>query len=426
MYEDLIREERLLKHVEYLSEYVGPRIYGTETERKASEYIASVLEEYGLDTAVERFTIPSYITKGAKLKIVESEQGIDCVPLTYSASTPFGGLERPLVCVGDGSEAEYEGKDVSDKIVLVRQPAKDRIHTYKKIVATAAALGSAGAIIYSREGPPCNYSLAPGELPLIPTVSISSTEGQNILLKLLEIGEVKVHLTINVEENGLESCNVIGTLQGNAQKEDMVVLCAHIDSVIGSPGANDNGTGVAAVLEIAQASIKVQLEKTMKFLFFGAEEPHPYCLGSRYYVKKHKSDMAKIKAVLNLDEIGVGTRIDNRFCLKTHYYSRLYDGEDTKTEKWLSDLILSIGRKLQYKVYEIETPGISDNVPFSWEGVPAVLFRWMDDALAHTPEDRSINVDSEKVKKVALVAANAAWEIANINLTLSPLSLYYP
>jgi len=58
------------------------------------------------------------------------------------------------------------------------------------------------------------------------------------------------------------------------------VLSAHQDSVINSPGANDNASGVAAALELARIMAEKKPKRTVAFMIFGAEEPYPYYFGS--------------------------------------------------------------------------------------------------------------------------------------------------
>ena len=94
---------------------------------------------------------------------------------------------------------------------------------------------------------------------------------------------------------------------GTERPDEIVVVGAHYDSVVGSPGANDNATGVAGVLELARMLRSQQLSRTVHFVAFVNEEP-PYsytnAMGSRRYAERAASKGERITAMLSLETIG--------------------------------------------------------------------------------------------------------------------------
>jgi len=106
---------------------------------------------------------------------------------------------------------------------------------------------------------------------------------------------------------GRDYQNIIATKKGNKRPEEVVIIGAHYDSVIGSPGANDNGSGVSALLELARLSSGMETGRTIKFIAFVNEEP-PFFLsddmGSRVYARDAKKRSEDIKAMLCLETIG--------------------------------------------------------------------------------------------------------------------------
>jgi Zn-dependent M28 family amino/carboxypeptidase len=101
--------------------------------------------------------------------------------------------------------------------------------------------------------------------------------------------------------------NIEAELRGG---EDIVVIGAHYDSVIGSPGADDNGTGVAAVIELARAFAGKSPKRTIRFLAFANEEPPHFAtlqMGSFRYAQRCKERGEKIVAMLSLETIGYFT-----------------------------------------------------------------------------------------------------------------------
>ena len=101
--------------------------------------------------------------------------------------------------------------------------------------------------------------------------------------------------------------NVDATLPGASRADEIVVLGAHYDSVRGSPGANDNGTGVAAVLELAGALDATAHARSIRFVLFVNEEP-PFFqterMGSLVYARRCRGRGEKIVAMLTPETIG--------------------------------------------------------------------------------------------------------------------------
>ena len=101
--------------------------------------------------------------------------------------------------------------------------------------------------------------------------------------------------------------NVIATIPGKRKPEDIYMLIAHFDSIseqpeISAPGADDNASGTAAVLEIARILKDVPLGSSIQFVIFSNEEQDR--LGSRHFAKKARKQGLRIKGCINLDVIG--------------------------------------------------------------------------------------------------------------------------
>jgi len=101
--------------------------------------------------------------------------------------------------------------------------------------------------------------------------------------------------------------NVVATLKGCSRADEVIVIGAHYDSVPGSPGANDNGTGVAALLEIAALISAEKLDRTVHFVAFVNEES-PYFasdgMGSQNYARTCRTANLNIKAMFSLETMG--------------------------------------------------------------------------------------------------------------------------
>lgn len=130
--------------------------------------------------------------------------------------------------------------------------------------------------------------------------------------KLIDAG-----LEVQIQEYRVDNIvceNVIAELKGKASDE-IVVVGAHYDTVMPNcVGANDNGSGVAAVLALAQTMVKTPQDKTIRFAFFVNEEP-PYFqtehMGSLHYAKMLREKNEKVGVMLSLEAIGYYTDVPN-------------------------------------------------------------------------------------------------------------------
>lgn len=106
---------------------------------------------------------------------------------------------------------------------------------------------------------------------------------------------------------GREVSNLEVEVTGKDPVEEVVVIGAHYDSVLGSPGANDNGSGVAALLELARLFADAPQPAAIRFVAFVNEEPpfyHTEQMGSVVYAQRAKNRKTPIRAMLSLETIG--------------------------------------------------------------------------------------------------------------------------
>lgn len=101
--------------------------------------------------------------------------------------------------------------------------------------------------------------------------------------------------------------NLTAELRGAISAQEIVVVGAHYDSAVGTPGANDNASGTAAVLELARAFTGQRPGRTLRFVLFTNEEPpyyHHGSMGSLVYAKRCRARNDNIVAMLSLETIG--------------------------------------------------------------------------------------------------------------------------
>ncbi len=197
--------------------------------------------------------------------------------------------------------------------------------------------------------------------------------------------------------------NVIAEKPGTAAERKLVIAMAHLDSIniegdAGSiaPGADDNGSGSAAVLELARVLRNHVAEHDLQLVLFGGEELGLH--GSKHYVSTLGSDRERVVAALNMDMIA-GRNVDDRTVL-------IEAGERTVVDE-LADAADSF---TSLKVETSLNPFASDHVPFIQAGLPAALTIEGADsrnANIHTANDTLAHVDTELA--YAVIRMNAGF-----------------
>ncbi|MEW5806388.1 MAG: M28 family peptidase [Acidobacteriota bacterium] len=107
--------------------------------------------------------------------------------------------------------------------------------------------------------------------------------------------------------SGTEYGNIIATRTGRDEPYNIIVAGAHYDTVRGTPGANDNASGVSAVLELSRLFSTIDTRKTIRFIAFVNEEPPFFrtrLMGSRVYTRQAKKNNENILAMLSFEMIG--------------------------------------------------------------------------------------------------------------------------
>jgi len=180
---------------------------------------------------------------------------------------------------------------------------------------------------------------------------------------------------------GLQDRNIEATLHGiNNNSDEIYIICAHYDTVQRCPGADDDGSGVAALLSIAYIMEKYNFNHTIRFIAFSGEEQWMY--GSREYAREAYENGDNIIAVLNVDMIGFAVT-------STHYkYINLYKNEPSK---WISDLTISLSQTYyDYILLDVISLGQapSDHVYFWHYGYDGVFYQEYEfNYFYHTPND---------------------------------------
>lgn len=375
-----VSAERAMKYVEYLSKEIGTRPAGLPNEHRAAAYIANYFEGLGYSVELHEFAVTG---SNANVNVGYITFGDGTLWETGAAAGGFTVSGR-VISAGNGLLEDYPAGLEPGFIALVR-----RGQPFANIVANAKQRGAVGVIIYNTQfGARGNYPSAfnPSVTTDIPVLGAAYIHGTR-LLEQIAAGEVFVNLR-TVRYTNRRSYNVIATkpATNGDPNAPIVAVTGHYDSVVGSPGANDNGSGTALVMELAAILKDLNTDKEIRFIAFGAEEIG--LVGSNRYVQRlTPQEKERFIAVFNADMIA--TNHPN----VTHLVAATPNG----VQHIVTDSAKAAGARLGDSSLMPTTFGSSDHVPFHNAGIPAALFIWLGGGLVpsnyeiemyyHTPQD---------------------------------------
>ncbi|MEO5942515.1 MAG: M28 family peptidase [Ferruginibacter sp.] len=483
-YASIIDTNLLQKHLTIIaSAEMEGRETGTEGQRKAAAYIESQFGAVGLvhPAALKSYQqlYPLYqdslLETTLKIKGIAAEYGKDFItPLNSNENGSFKSNKIVFVGYGidDANYNDYANLNVKGKVVVffLGEPKKEGKYflnstgrysewTFPGIVkklAAAAARGAVGALVinpaqptfsqrsidntkksnvyYPREdaGKKINYALISNDFAksIIGDsydVFAAQIKGSELLSLQPIDNNASVSFSNKKYRNIINASNVIGIIEGTDKKDEYVFLTGHYDHLGMHDGkiyygADDDGSGTAAVIAMATAFAKAKAEghgprRTLVFMTVSGEEKGLW--GSEYYSDHPLYPLAKTTVDLNTDMIG---RIDTERKLEFTLNYVYVIGHD----KLSSDLPVineAANNKythltLDYKFDDPKDPNRiyfrSDHYNFAKKGVP-ILFFYDGMLLAdyHKPTDTIEKISWELYKNRAQMIFYTAWEIAN-------------
>lgn len=402
--------ERALDHIRYLSEEIGSRPGGLEAEKQAADYIATTLQSLGFDVEYQYFPVADqYIANVGFADGTVWEMGA-----ASNSKISTNAVESEVIYVEGGLSAADFPSNTSGKIVALTREASTT--AYRTQVDNAVKAGATGVILQSVVGSRGNYgsTFNPNlskkyEVPVFGAAYIQV----EWLKEQLTEGPVTLSLTAEHFKN-LQSVNVIGTKKAKTKKENNkeVLLTSHMDSVVGAPGASDNASGVALMLELARVFKSYNTDKDLKFMAFGSEERG--LLGSKYYVDQlSQLERDNIEAVFNPDMVATS------YEKAENLYAMTVDGSTNV----VTNSTVAAGARLGNSDILPGKFGSSDHVPFHNAGIPAAMFIWMGidswdplvyhiEKVYHTPEDTiENNISTERMQSALEIIGSGLFDV---------------
>jgi len=464
---DEITKAELKNHIEFFaSEKLEGRMPGSTGDQKASEFILNDFRSNKLilyeDSGKQTFEIVlgnkmgennslSFNNYKAKLKK-------DFVPFPFSGN---GQLEKEFVFAGYGLSIksqklqwnDYRNINPDGKWVIILQGAPD-IKKYQEVFRTekndrskalkAKELGAGGILFVtnkkqngkpefvdptSKEGnidiPVINISPQLADLFLkdknTSVQKLKSYYKEQAQPKSFKIAE-KIKAQVDLRENKVTTQNIIAKIPSQDSKS-YIIIGAHYDHLgYGGPnsgsrrpdtnaihyGADDNASGVAAMLEIAEKleSIRDSLNKNLVFIGFGAEEQG--LIGSKYFMEHSNINPKNIEAMINIDMIG---RLRNENSLQVG---------GTGSSKETDSLLKVHNETYNFKLgFSKEGYGPSDHSSFYSYDIPVFFFSTGAHMDYHTPKDKPSKINYPGLKKVTNYIYDLTKDLASSNMKLT-------
>jgi len=208
--------------------------------------------------------------------------------------------------------------------------------------------------------------------------------------------------------------NVEATLPGSDENSDEIyIICAHYDSVEGSPGADDDGSGVAAVLTAAKFMSLYSFNHTIRFVAFSGEEQGLY--GSAYYAEEAVENNDNIIAVLNADMIGFALSAEDESIIE------IYENDESE---WLADFTVDVSEEYaEYLDLEIMRSGYSwgsDHYRFWEAGYNAIFYaEYNFNDFYHSPDDTIENMNIPYATRAAKLIIATLAELSEISTLIN-------
>lgn len=403
-----------------LADEIGPRLTGSANYEKATDWAVAEFTRLGLTQVhKETWEIPATWepeTVATARMIAPHEQRLHLESEGWSPSTPAGGVRGNVYLLQklSADSIKADAAKIKGSIVLVDEATlmgKDESLLFGQMFDNLHLLGAEGAkaLIFglgalNNVPSPIGNTAFKGTVDPLPAGNLGM-EDTLLLKRLLAQGPVEVEFSFrNRVRTHVPVNNVVAEIAGSEPNGEYLVIGGHLDSWHLGTGAQDNGTGAASVMAIAQAVKASGLtpRRTMRFILFGGEEEG--LLGSLAYARAHAGDMAKCAGVFVTDTGGDAP-------LGWYVFGR-EDEKQSLTPIHPLLAALGAGETTDEGKFTFET----DEAPFLLHGVPSfVLWTPMAkyDLLHHKPSDTFDKVNERDLNLGVAVVGMTAYAIAD-------------
>ncbi len=421
-----IEKSQVMRLLQDLTGKVGHRLTGSDNFTNGCAWAKGEFEKMGLAVELEKWGEWKLVwNRGPWVGRITQPIQLDMYVATEAWTAGTKGMQKGAMVMAPTTDDQLESAAVAKKWVISKKKPSASL---RKAVQDAGALGC----VY-RAGDPDdkfptrvrvfgNHQTAMKPLADVPTFPEIAVQADHFdqLFTLVDEGkavECEFDIQNSFREGPIELCNVVATLRGSEQPDEVVVVSSHLDSWHQKQGTTDNGTGTTSTMEAARILTKVgaKPKRTIKFCLWGGEEQG--LLGSRGYVQRHRTDMAKVSAAFNHDtgtnwaqSLGVTQAMHDQLAPVFAHVNRLMKAPDAD---WVGDVF-----KLNV-VKSVSGGGGSDHASFIAAGVPGLNWnlKGRSNYFQHTWHTQWDTIDvaiEEYQRHTATIIALAALGTANL------------
>jgi hypothetical protein len=401
-----------------LTDEIGGRVTGSPEMAKAVEWAVAAFRAEGVEVHTEKYALPVTWSEGdTRLELLGPVKfPVRLKAEGWSPATPAGGIEANLIDVGYGTEDDFAraGSTTKGAILLVHSDIgstwADLFNEYllPPEIIRQALKGGASAILWmgARERLLLyrHTNSLTGAIDKIPQAIVAREDAMRLeRMAAASPGKMRVRLTMPNKIGGpTEQENVIGEIRGYEKPDEVVILGAHLDSWELGTGALDNGCNAALVIEAARAikATGILPRRTIRFVLFSGEEQGT--IGSYEYVKAHRAELDKIRAMITFDA-GIG---------RVTGYSL---GGRRDIEAGVREVLKPL-ESWGANDHTVDASFGTDNLDFLLEGVPNLVANQEEANYLpnyHAASDTLDKVDIRELKLHTALAALTAWGIAD-------------
>ncbi|MFL6283627.1 MAG: M20/M25/M40 family metallo-hydrolase, partial [Pyrinomonadaceae bacterium] len=310
---------RSMDYLRGLADGFGGRLSGSPAYERSAEWAAQQFRAAGVkDVRLEEWSLDNTWQRGTEAHgriTAPVERRLNVESLGWSPSTPSGGVRGEVILVSDITPEgiRSQAARIKGRVVMLdirRLFAQNVWKAFQLAIASQPLFKEAGAVALIFPESTANnahsaLSLNWGStLAPLPEAEFGMEDGKLIKRLLQEQPARPVTVEFNYENRTAARTvthNVVAEIRGRERPDEWVIVGAHLDSWDFGTGAQDNGAGVAQVLEAARAiaSMPRPPRRSIRFALWGGEEQG--LLGSAAYARAHESEMKTCIAALNTD-----------------------------------------------------------------------------------------------------------------------------
>ena len=312
-----MKDDKAYENLQWLCDRIGHRLAGSKGLEAAVAWGQACMKAEGFDRVrAEKVMVPHWERRFERVEMVHPVvKPLAALALGGSISTPAGGLEAEVLCVGRTADLANLPEDaVKGKIVLFTGPwtGYGPYSDARVRGASQAARKGAVAMLLKAFAPLTLDTPHTGVLhydpngPSIPAAGLSA-EAAGQIERLRAAGtKVRVRLDLqSVTHPDAESANVVGEIPGSDKPGEFIVVGGHLDSWDVGQGAQDDGVGCVLSLQAAELLQRIGLRprRTIRVVFFTNEENGSR--GGKAYLDAHRDELSSHVAAIESD-IGNG------------------------------------------------------------------------------------------------------------------------